>query len=329
MNWVDAIILVILAYYAYRGYGQGFISILIELSGYVVAYIIALKYSYIGTHLVTTYFHKTLPPAYETTIGIAVIWTVTMIIYYLLAPFLIKFIPSFISHSLPNKIIGVAGSLVKGVLIVSILVFIASILPLPKPYKEAVNTSYIGSRVLVGTKYLEEKFGSNVTSSINQTISQISLLPANLTSTPSASEPLIHLGYTVQNTTIDPADEATMFAFVNAQRAERHIPKLKLNDQLTQVSRDYGAYMFANGFFSHITPAGQSPLDRVKKTSLSFTYIGENIAKAPDVNAADTGFMNSPEHKANILDPNYTEVGIGVVDGGMYGKMFIQDFIGN
>ena len=55
---------------------------------------------------------------------------------------------------------------------------------------------------------------------------------------------------------------------------------------------------------------------------------GENLAGAPTVERAHSGLMNSPGHRANILNPNFTHVGIGIVDGGPYGKMYTQTFIG-
>ena len=52
----------------------------------------------------------------------------------------------------------------------------------------------------------------------------------------------------------------------------------------------------------------------------------ENLALAPNVDIAHKGLMNSPGHRANILSPSFGRVGIGVIDGGGYGKMFAQEF---
>ena len=54
---------------------------------------------------------------------------------------------------------------------------------------------------------------------------------------------------------------------------------------------------------------------------------GENLAGAPDVNFAHVNLMNSPGHRENILRPEFTHVGIGVVEGSQYGKIFTQQFI--
>lgn len=326
MNLVDLLILVIIAYFAFQGFNQGIISIAIELAGYILSYIVALRYGSLGTSLVGKYLPQGLPASYEATIGIALIWTLSMFVYYLLAPFIIQFIPPFITHSTVNRVGGVLGSMLKGLIFISIVLFVMALLPLPAQIRTPISQSVIASRIIDETNAFEQKFGGNVTAYISDTIKQITLIPSNLSSQP--AEKLIELGYTVSNTSVDTSDEMTMFNYVNTQREAHHLKPLKLNQTLTTVAQNYGKYMFANGFFGHITPSGQSPYDRITKTGINFTYVGENIAKAPDVASADTGFINSPEHKANILDVNYTQIGVGVIDGGEYGKMFVQDFTG-
>jgi uncharacterized protein YkwD len=64
----------------------------------------------------------------------------------------------------------------------------------------------------------------------------------------------------------------------------------------------------------------------MSKASIDFSYAGENLALAPNVDLAMQGLMQSPGHKANILSTNFGQVGIGVIDGGIYGEMFCQEF---
>ena len=96
--------------------------------------------------------------------------------------------------------------------------------------------------------------------------------------------------------------------------------------QLTKIARDYATQMFAQGFFAHNDLSGKTPMERFVETKISFQAMGENLALAPNVQTAHEGLMNSPEHKENILSPDYTRVGIGVMDGRYYGKMFVQEF---
>jgi uncharacterized protein YkwD len=84
--------------------------------------------------------------------------------------------------------------------------------------------------------------------------------------------------------------------------------------------------MWNQEYFAHVDPSGKDPFDRMEAAGIFALIAGENIALAPSLTAADTGLMNSPLHKKNILDPQYHKIGIGVIDGGIYGKMFTQDF---
>ncbi|WP_104372114.1 CAP domain-containing protein [Desulfocucumis palustris] len=63
-------------------------------------------------------------------------------------------------------------------------------------------------------------------------------------------------------------------------------------------------------------------------SSTSFFYAGENPAGNQTVEKAHAALMNSAGHRANILNPNYTHIRIGIVQGGQYGAMFTQHFIG-
>ncbi len=84
--------------------------------------------------------------------------------------------------------------------------------------------------------------------------------------------------------------------------------------------------MLARGYFSHYTPEGLSPFDRMAKANIAFIAAGENLAFAPNVTLAMQGLMQSPGHRANILSKDFGRVGIGVLDAGIYGEMFVQEF---
>jgi uncharacterized protein YkwD len=71
-----------------------------------------------------------------------------------------------------------------------------------------------------------------------------------------------------------------------------------------------------------------SPFDMMKNAGVTYRWAGENIAGAASVDRAHNGLMNSEGHRANILNSNFTHIGIGIVPGGPYGMMFTQMFIG-
>jgi uncharacterized protein YkwD len=84
--------------------------------------------------------------------------------------------------------------------------------------------------------------------------------------------------------------------------------------------------MLARGYFSHVTPDGKDPFDRLRAEGVRFLNAGENLALARNLAMAHQGLMDSPGHRANILRPQFGRVGIGIVDAGRYGLMVTQNF---
>ncbi len=123
------------------------------------------------------------------------------------------------------------------------------------------------------------------------------------------------------------ADEQQMLDSVNKARAENNLPALQADLAVTKVARVKSKDMIDNNYFSHTSPTYGSPFDMLKSFSIHYVLAGENIAGNQTVAAAHDALMNSPGHRANILKADYTHVGIGIVDGGSYGKMFTQMFV--
>lgn len=123
------------------------------------------------------------------------------------------------------------------------------------------------------------------------------------------------------------ADESKAFQLLNADRAANGLPALKLNSSLGSLAENYAQDMINRKFFSHYNPEGQSPFDRMKQAGISYSYAGENLAINSSVPAAEKAFMNSSGHRANILSPNYTEVGLGVRYDSSGSAYVVQEFI--
>ena len=98
----------------------------------------------------------------------------------------------------------------------------------------------------------------------------------------------------------------------NVERAKEGLQPLKLNDRLLDAAQDHSNDMAQDDFFSHTGADGSTVGDRVRASGYQYSTAGENIA-AGQITAAQVveGWMNSPGHRANILNPNYTEIGVG------------------
>lgn len=122
------------------------------------------------------------------------------------------------------------------------------------------------------------------------------------------------------------ADEQEMLDLVNQERTSRGLAALVADPDLVRVARLKAQDMIDNGYFSHTSPTYGSPFDMMKAEGIKYGYAGENLAGASSVESAHQNLMNSSGHRANILNTNFKKVGIGVVNGGPYGKMFVQEF---
>ncbi len=114
---------------------------------------------------------------------------------------------------------------------------------------------------------------------------------------------------------------AATLCLINQQRTTRHERPLRNNADLDQVAGQYSQSMVAGDYFSHVSPTGATLLDRVRESGYLRTgdayELGENIAIGTawlaTPAATVTAWMNSPDHRENILDPDFTSTGIGVV----------------
>lgn len=123
-------------------------------------------------------------------------------------------------------------------------------------------------------------------------------------------------------------DEKETFNLINNERAKNGLSALKIDSEVQKVARIKAQDMVNNNYFSHNSPTYGSPFDMLKSFKITYKTAGENIAGNSSNSGAVTAWMNSPGHKANILNSSYTYTGIGVVTSPKYGKLYVQMFIG-
>ena len=122
--------------------------------------------------------------------------------------------------------------------------------------------------------------------------------------------------------------EQAMVNLVNQERAVVGLPALSVDPELTRLARMKSADMVLLNYFSHTSPTYGSPFDMMREAGVPFTYAGENLASASSLALAHDGLMQSSGHRANILRLEFTHIGIGVVEGGQFGLVFTQMFVG-
>jgi len=124
------------------------------------------------------------------------------------------------------------------------------------------------------------------------------------------------------------AEESKMVNLVNQARISQGIKPLTVNSQLVNLARKKSQDMVAKNYFSHNSPTYGSPFDMIKNAGITYRTAGENLAGAATTESAHQNLMNSSGHRANILNPSFTEIGIGIASGSIYGNIYTQLFIG-
>ncbi len=103
---------------------------------------------------------------------------------------------------------------------------------------------------------------------------------------------------------------------VNQSRLENGLNGLFINPTLNKVANDKAKDMIINNYFAHTSPKGLTPWYWFKKNNYNYSYAGENLAiNYQTAEKQHQAWMNSPTHRKNILNPNYTEIGVATTSG--------------
>lgn len=161
----------------------------------------------------------------------------------------------------------------------------------------------------------------------NQTVTQ------NNNTTPQTPAPTAPIAPSVPQPTT-PVDnqgsisstEKMMLDLINKERTENGLKPLQWHAELSNVAKLKSEDMVKNNYFSHTSPTYGSFIQMVHNSGIPYRQVGENLAKAKDVQKAHVMFMASQGHRNNILSTSFTHVGIGITQD-QYGIVITQLFI--
>jgi hypothetical protein len=123
--------------------------------------------------------------------------------------------------------------------------------------------------------------------------------------------------------------ESQVIELVNIERSANDLPPLIYNEELANAARQHSQDMGENNYFSHTSQDGTAFNQRIVNAGYDYNNCGENIAAGyPTPQDVVNGWMNSPGHRANLLSPDYCDIGVGyaVVAGSEYFHYWTQDF---
>lgn len=123
-------------------------------------------------------------------------------------------------------------------------------------------------------------------------------------------------------------EEQEVLNLINEERAKQGLSELKAYDELQRVAKLKAEDIVNNSYFSHTSPTYGTPFEMLNEEGITYKFAGENLAGNETGIKAVDAWMNSAPHKANILDSDYEYTGICVIDSDVYGKIYVQLFMG-
>lgn len=119
--------------------------------------------------------------------------------------------------------------------------------------------------------------------------------------------------------------ELKLLESVNHARKDQGLPSLRWNNELAAAARKHAGVMAQHGVAEHGFPGEPALAARATQAGAKFSWLSENVCEGARVDSIEEQFMNSPKHRANILDSDMDSVGIGVVERD--GQLFaVEDF---
>ena len=318
-NWIDLVVIFYLLIHLISGMRRGLFSILVSLVSFILALIVAFfTYTYSAVFLVENFG---IDKSYANVLGFFANVFVVKIIIFLIVYKALSGITSPITNSFLNRLAGGLVLFIYGLVIIFLIFSITLSFSLPDFMNKQICSSTVGEFVERDPLKLNNKFKNIFGDVLKTTIEKFDFLTIETGETEN-----IDLPFKVSDLKIDEQMETDMLEMVNYERTLSGLSVLVIDEKAREAAREHGRDMFENGYFSHKDLDGGSHDDRMKETGTEFMMSGENLALSQDLESAHKGLMNSSGHRKNILHPFFHRVGIGVIDGGEYGIIFVQNF---
>jgi uncharacterized protein YkwD/uncharacterized membrane protein required for colicin V production len=314
-NLVDVLLLLLVLVNVWQGWRRGFVLALFDLLRWAGSLLLALRFYQPLARLLG--MQAEWPGEWNRPLAFLLTLLLSGIVLYWLEVRVLRRLPREVHQHRANRLFGVLPGLASGIILAAMIAPLLLALPLPERFSTPARESVLTNRLALLSNRLEAAL-SPLLEDARRTLNLRTIAPE--------SAERLTLPFAVVNPKPRPDLEVQMLELVNQERAAAGLAPLTPDPELTTVARQHSADMFARSYFSHHTPEGGTPFDRLRNAGVRFLTAGENLALAPTLQLAHTGLMQSPGHRANILRPAFGRLGIGILDGGRHGLMVTQNF---
>lgn len=123
-------------------------------------------------------------------------------------------------------------------------------------------------------------------------------------------------------------EEQQVLILINEYRKKNGLEELKSYSKLQEMSKMKAKDIVQNEYFSHVSPNIGSPFEMLEENEIDYLIAGENLAGNITPGKAVDAWICSESHRQNILEERFEYTGICVIESPIYGKVFVQLFIG-
>lgn len=308
MNAVDIVLLIVILLSAFIGYRYGALRLFFEWMKWTASASFAVLFYAATVEEMTKQFPQLLQ--WYLPVATTIIFTLSYFFLSLIQRLMLR---GGSTIHLTDKLTGLVPGLLTGIIISAVTVRLLT-LSTSENVRIETGESKIAAALSPYTVDAETKLTAFV---------QDYLSPVFSHNAATSNDPVIH---STSHFSVRPDLEHQMLLLVNIERKKRGLKLLNADEQLKKVARAHSADMLTRGYFSHNTPEGKDPFERMKQAGITYKKAGENLAYASTLAEAHKGLMKSPSHRAAILNKSFGRIGIGIVDGGKNGLMISQEF---
>ena len=316
MNYIDVLLIIVVLTALWGGWTKGFILGAIDLVIVLGSVWAAFAFYPYAERLIDEF----LPGVGVWTRPLSFLFVLILsrLLLSTLLNLALKDIHPSVHHNFFNKVLGLATGFINGLIYAIIISALLLSIPISEGVSAHTKESSFAPKLALQAEWFEDKISPVFDKAVNASINKITVEPSSKTT--------VDLHFTVIDPKVKEDLEEKMLTLINAERMKRGLRALLPDKELVPVARAHSIDMFARSYFSHQTPEGLTPADRVKKAGVRYLVMGENLALGQTLSICHRGLMNSPGHRANILSSAYGRVGIGILDGGVHGLMITQEF---
>lgn len=316
MNWIDLLLGAVLLFALWSGWQRGFIGGTLGLATWAGSFIAGFLFY----PLAATFLERVIPSigAWSRVVAFLVMVMLARIMLNAVSRLILRQTGEELHRHVINRLLGLIPGVANGLIQVAVLSALLLTVPFQNRFSDAARESRLANTAAPPAFWLMRNLAPVFSEPLKNALPKPVVDPAG--------HELVKLPFTMANAKARDDLEAKMLVLVNSERKQAGLKPLLPDVEMRAVARAHSKDMFARGYFAHVNPDGKDPFDRMQAAGVTYLTAGENLALAQTLQQAHEGLMKSPGHRANILQPQFGRVGIGILDGGIYGLMVTQNF---